>query len=219
VHELGCESLLFDLDGVLIDSKSCFTRHWTEWAERHGVDVARVLGMAHGVRTVETMRIVAPHLDADKEAERFNANEIADTEGVIAVDGALGLLEGLPAERWAVVTSGSRELAEARIRRAGLPLPQTMVCADDVSQGKPAPEPYLEAARRLGQRVVDCIAVEDAPAGIESAHGAGMQVVAVTSTHTRAQLTSPFVIDRLSDMHVNLTARGSLILLVNPGRW
>ena len=167
--QFECDAILFDLDGVLVDSTSCITRHWEGWARRHGLEIAAVMQVAHGFRTVETIRLVAPHLDAEKEAERITAIEVADTEGVEAIEGALSLLEGLPEGAWAIVTSGSQELARARLRRAGLPVPQTIVSGDDVSQGKPAPEPYLVGANRLGKAAEDIVVIEDAPAGIESA--------------------------------------------------
>jgi len=199
---LGCEGLLFDLDGVLIDSSACVTRHWRQWADRHNLDLTSVMRIAHGVRTIETMRALAPELDAEWEAAAFARGELADTEGIVALDGAQPLLHSLPADRWGIVTSASRALARARLRQAGLSLPSVMVCSDDVQRGKPAPEPYLEGARRLGRRPSRCIAVEDAPAGIESARAAGMQVVGIASTHSRRSLVCPLVADRLSELRV-----------------
>ena len=163
---------------------------------------AAVMQVAHGFRTVETIRLVAPHLDAEEEAERITAIEVADTEGVEAIEGALSLLEGLPEGAWAIVTSGSQELARARLRRAGLPAPQTIVSGDDVSLGKPAPEPYLAGANRLGKAAEDIVVIEDAPAGIESARAAGMRVIGITTTHPREELACAAVVDRLSDLHV-----------------
>ena len=158
MNQLECDALLFDLDGVLIDSASCITRHWEEWARKHGIDVNAVMQIAHGLRTVETIRLMAPYLDAEQEAEQFTAAEIDDTDGVVASEGALALLDGLPSDAWAIVTSGSRELASARLRRAGLPTPQALVSGEDVKQGKPAPEPYLEGSNRLGKAAQDCLA-------------------------------------------------------------
>jgi sugar-phosphatase len=217
--ELLCAGLLFDLDGVLIDSMSCVSRHWAAWAARNGLPVARVLAIAHGVRTVETIHSLAPHLDAEQEAARFTAGEIADTDGVVAMQGAALLLSALPERRWGVVTSGSRKLAQARLSRAGLPIPEILVGGDEVTQGKPAPDPYLEGARRLGNLPVDCVGVEDAPAGIRSALAAGMRVVAIASTHPRDQLRATAVVDRLSDIRIQANADGQLpltILLPGP---
>jgi sugar-phosphatase len=198
-----CDAILFDLDGVLIDSGICIVRHWREWAHQHGLDPAAIMRVAHGMRTVETMRLVAPHLDAEEEAEHFTAYEVVDTEGVVAIEGASQLLNRLLQDVWAIVTSGSRELATARLRRASLPIPRTLITADDVKQGKPAPEPYLVAAKRLGIAPSRCVVVEDAPAGIEAARAAGMQVIAMTTTHSRDELPERrLVIDHLSALHV-----------------
>ena len=210
-----CDAILFDLDGVLIDSRICIVRHWREWAHQHGLDLAAIMQVAHGLRTVETMRLVAPHLDAEEEAERFTEAEVVDTEGVVAIEGASQLLNRLPQDVWAIVTSGSKELAMARLRQAGLPIPRTLVTADDVKQGKPAPEPYLVAAKRLGVAASRCVVVEDAPAGIEAARAAGMQVIAITMTHSRDELLGQgWVIDRLSALHVAAgEGRGSRLVI------
>jgi sugar-phosphatase len=200
--QLECEAILFDLDGVLIDSTSCITRHWQKWVHEHGLEMAAVMRVAHGIRTVETIRLVAPHLNAEKEAERFTAVEVMDTEGVEAIEGALPLLKGLPRGGWAIVTSGSSALAKARLRRAGLPFPQTLVSGDDVRLGKPAPEPYLVAAERLGKAADRCVVIEDAPAGIEAARAAGMRVIGIAATHSQEELGCAVVVDRLSALRI-----------------
>jgi sugar-phosphatase len=203
MKELACDALLFDLDGVLIDSTSCIIRHWATWADLHGLELSEVMEVAHGLRTVETMRLVAPYLEVEAEAERHTAREIADTDGVVAIEGALQLLDALPDDAWALVTSGSAELATARLRRAGLPLPAILVTADDVLHGKPAPAPYLLGAERLGVPVERCVAVEDAPAGLRSARAAGMRAIGVASTHSRAELhRATVIVDRLSALSV-----------------
>ena len=217
--QLECDAVLFDLDGVLIDSTSCITRHWEKWACQHGLEIAAVMQVAHGIRTVETMQLVAPHLDAEKEAERFTAFEVVDTEGVVAIEGAFQLLNKLPKDAWAIVTSGSKELAMARLRQVDLPIPRTLVTADDVKQGKPAPEPYLVAAKRMGIATARCVVVEDAPAGIEAAHTAGMQVIAITTTHSRDELPERgWVVDQLSALHVAAGEGGGCRLVIQIER-
>jgi sugar-phosphatase len=216
--QLECDAMLFDLDGVLIDSSACITRHWRRWAQKHGLDLATIMGMAHGMRTEETMRLVAPHLDVEHEAERFTAAEVADTEGVLQIEGAPKLLKMLPPAAWAVVTSASRELAKARMRSAGLPLPRLFVTADDVSEGKPAPEPYLVAAERMGIERERCVVLEDSPAGIEAAQAAGMQVIAITTTHAQDELPEVrLVIDHLSALDVAEEGRGGHRLVIQVG--
>jgi sugar-phosphatase len=203
MRQLLCDAVLFDLDGVLIDSSSCITRHWKAWADRHGLELSAIMRAAHGVRTVETMRLVAPYLDVEKEAERFTAGEIADTDGVVVIEGVPELLAALPKDAWAVVTSGSAELAAARLDRAGLPIPSALVTADDVQQGKPAPDPSLQGAARLGLPVESCVAVEDSPVGIQAARAAGMRVIGVATTHPREELfRSTVVVDRLSALSI-----------------
>jgi len=202
---LYCDAVLFDLDGVLIDSSSSIVRHWADWAERHNLDLDTIMPAAHGVRTIETMRRVAPHLDVETEAREFCANEIVDTAGVVAIPGAARVLAALPAEAWAIVTSCNADLARARLARAGLPLPRLMVSADDVTQGKPAPEPYLAGALRVGLSPAQCIVIEDAPSGIQAGKQAGMRVLAVGATHTLAELLAAgadLAVDAISRMRI-----------------
>ena len=185
---LECDAVLFDLDGVLVDSTACVERHWRRWAAEHHLDPDAIMRFAHGRPTVETIRLVAPHLPAEEEAARLNAAEAFDTDGVSVVEGAVRLLHSLPREAWAVATSGTRDTAMTRLRHGGLPVPTVLVTADDVKRGKPDPEAYLLAAAGLGVKPEACLVVEDAPAGIRAARAAGMRVVAVVSTHARAEL-------------------------------
>jgi sugar-phosphatase len=186
--KMECDLLLFDLDGVLIDSTPCIVRHWRAWARRHDLDLDTVLAAAHGVRSIETMRRVAPHLDAAAEAADFTAHEVADTEGVTAIAGAGALLAKLPADAWAIVTSAGRDLARARLQRAALPCPRRLISGDDVLRGKPAPDPYLTAARRFGCPPDRCLVLEDAPAGVTAGREAGMRVIGVGTTYRQTAL-------------------------------
>ena len=180
--------MLFDLDGVLIDLSANIERHWQNWGARHGLDVSGIMQIAHGVRTVETMHRIAPHLDAEAEAAQFTAAEVIDTAGVVLIPGAEELLASLPAGAWAIVTSAGRELARRGCAAVGLPVPAALVTADDVNHGKPEPEPYLTGARRLGLEPRDCLVVEDAPAGIRAGRAAGMRVLGIASTHPVSEL-------------------------------
>jgi sugar-phosphatase len=214
--QIQCAAILFDLDGVLIDSTDSVVRHWQQWAVRHDLDLAEIMKVAHGRRTVETMRLIAPHLATEEEAQRFAAREAADTQGTIAVDGALPLLSRLPQEAWAIVTSGTRGLATARLRSRGLPIPKVMVTAEDVVNGKPDPEPYTVAARLIGIPAPQCVVVEDSPAGIAAAHAAGMPSVAIASTHAYHELESAtLVARRLSDLQVDMGNDGRLVIHVS----
>jgi mannitol-1-/sugar-/sorbitol-6-phosphatase len=173
------QACLTDLDGTLLVSQGVQTRVWSAWGEARGVDVQRLL-TAHGMTHIEKIRRYAPHLDAPVEAALVEAMEIADTGGVKALPGAAQLLgSGWPV---AIVTSATRRLANVRLAAAGLEPPGVMVCAEDVLHGKPHPEPYWRAAELLSVPPYECIAFEDAPAGVAAAVAAGAHVVAVTST-------------------------------------
>ena len=183
----GCSAVLFDLDGVLLDSTRVVARQYTRWAEENGLDPKIVLDTAHGVRTIEVVRWVAPYLDAEAETAKIEAREVADPN-IAIMPGALGLLNSIPPDRWCVVTSGGRSLATTRMRRVGLPIPEALVTADDVRNGKPDPEPYLKGAELLRARPAECVVVEDAVAGIRAAHAAGMRVIALPTTYPVAAL-------------------------------
>jgi sugar-phosphatase len=202
-----CKAILFDLDGVLVDSAECVERTWREWSARHRLNFEDVIAVAHGRRTIETVRAVAPGLDAGAEVAMLEANEAMSVEGVREVDGARELITQLPRERWAIVTSGTRAIAEFRLNLVGIPIPRVMICADEISEGKPHPEGYLTAARELGVPPGDCIVIEDTPPGIAAAHAGGMRVIAVAATYPRESLTAAdAVIDRLADLKVAVTA-------------
>jgi len=197
---MDCDAILFDLDGVLIDSTTCVERHWRDWAEQHGLDVVRILRLAHGIRNVDTMRLLAPQLDVEKEAAVFAAGEVADTAGVVAIEGASQIIEILEGARWAVVTSCSTALAHARLKAAQLPVPPLLITGNDVQHGKPHPQPYLLAADRLGVAAEGCVVVEDAPAGIQAGKKAGMRVTGIAVTYSREELLesgADVVIDQL----------------------
>jgi sugar-phosphatase len=179
------DAFLVDLDGVLVDSQVAATRTWTWWASRHRLDPGPFI-RAHGRPSREAIAELAPELDADAEAARVEGREATDTAGVVALPGAAAMLEA--ARPIAIVTSGGRRLAEARLRAAGLPRPAVLVSVDSVSRGKPDPEPYLIAARRLGVAPGRCTVFEDAPAGVAAGKAAGMRVVALTTTVSATEL-------------------------------
>jgi len=206
----NCDALLFDLDGVLVDSTACVEHHWRQWALRHGLDVPTVLRHAHGMRTVDTICLLAPHLPAEEEAAVFEAGEARDTHGVLAIAAAVPLAQSLPREAWAIVTSGTHAIATTRLRHTHIPFPAVLVTADDVSHGKPAPDAYQLAATRLGVPPTRCVVLEDAPAGIVAAQAAGMRVVAVTTTHPWAQLqAADAVVSSLHGVRVHATREES----------
>ena len=201
-------AILFDLDGVLVDSTECVERSWRNWAARHGLDPDRVLEVAHGRRTMETIPLVAPHLVVADEVAFLEGAESHTTEGVYEVPGARGLLERLPVDAWAIVTSGVRSVATLRIRQTHLPMPRVLVCADEISRGKPDPEGYLTAAQRLGKLAAECVVIEDTPAGLEAARAAGMQSIGIAGTYPAPALTmADLVVSSLSALPGELIDR------------
>jgi len=210
-----CAAILFDLDGVLVDSTGSVDRQWRAWARQKGIDEEEVIAIAHGVRTIEVIKRVAPHLDAAAEVTEIENREADDHEGVSVMPGAADLLHSIPEGRWCVVTSGTRHLASSRLRFAGLPVPQTLVTADDVANGKPHPEPYLMGAKLLGMNPAECLVVEDAPAGIQSAHAGGMKAIGMASTFAPSQLTeADAVVRKLAQIQVSVDGAGGLVVTV-----
>lgn len=192
-------ALLLDVDGVLIDSTAAYARVWSKWAHLRGLDADLVVAATHGRRGIDTMREVAPHLDHDREQPIFRELLKAELPNIVAMPGAAELIAALPAGSWACVTSGGLRWVTARFADAGLPLPSVLVTADDVASGKPDPACYLLGAKRLGRAPADCLVVEDAAAGIAAGQGAGMRVVALATTHPRAEISAAdYVFDSLA---------------------
>lgn len=197
-----CRAILFDLDGVLVDSTGYVEEQWRRWAVSKGLEAEPFLRVCHGRRALETIRLAAPHLDAEAEVAAFRPEEGGDGGPIGPIEGAARLLEALPVGSWAVATSGPRTGATDRLRRAGLPSPSVLVCAEDVLRGKPSPDVYLMAAASLGLAPSDCIVIEDAPAGVEAARAAGMSVIALTTTHTPEALPADACTESLVGVHV-----------------
>jgi sugar-phosphatase len=209
-----CSAILFDLDGVLLDSTLAVAEQYTNWALEHGLDPAEVMKAAHGVRTVEVVQRVAPHLDPVAETKKIEDREAVATN-VVAMPGAVQLLNSIPRGKWCVVTSGTRFLATTRMRNFGIPLPDVLVTADDVKNGKPDPEPYRKGAELLKVNPANCVVVEDAPAGIRSAHAAGMKVISMPTTYPAAELhEADAIVSGLPRIKVSLDGAGPEGMLV-----
>jgi mannitol-1-/sugar-/sorbitol-6-phosphatase len=183
-------ALLFDLDGVLVDSTPAVARCWTRFALIHGFDPETVVRQAHGRPSIATLRELLPDADHEAENRQMEQWEIEDIADVIALPGAAELLRALPVDRWAIVTSCTRALAEVRIRAGGLPQPKFLITSNDITRGKPDPEPYLKGAAALGIPPGDCVVVEDAPAGIRAGAAAGAGVLALRTTDIDSELTT-----------------------------
>jgi mannitol-1-/sugar-/sorbitol-6-phosphatase len=210
-----CEAILFDLDGVLVDSTPCVTRVWSAWAREHGLDAESVVRIAHGRPTIATVRDVAPHLDAQLETDRIEQREINDTNGLRVLPGAKELLTRLPVERYTIVTSGTRQLATRRLQAVGLRVPPTMITADDITNGKPDPEPYLAGARVLGYKPMKCLVFEDAPSGIRAAKSAGMVAIGVPTTYRPEELEQADAITTsLQAVAVTIVSEGLIVAVV-----
>ncbi|MFT4041393.1 MAG: HAD-IA family hydrolase [Thermomicrobiales bacterium] len=180
---LPCAGVLFDCDGVLVDSAATISGSWTRWAEQMQVDPAAVIAAVHGRRSVDTAALFIDAVGLEVAIALIDAIEIEDAANLTAIPGAAALLAAIPQERWAIVTSGSVPLASARLAAAGIALPPVMVTADDVAHGKPHPEGYLAGARLLGLPAQQCVVVEDAPAGVRAARAAGVGYVLGVGDH------------------------------------
>ncbi len=178
---IPCRGLLFDSDGVLVDSDASVTLSWSRWAHHHGFDPEHVAGLVHGRRSADTVALLVSGEGRAEALAMVDRFEVEDAVTVTACPGAAALLAGLPGSAWAVVTSAVRALAEARMVAAGLPRPAVLVTAEDVVRGKPAPEGYLRAASLLGIPVADCLVLEDSAAGIAAGLAAGARVLGVSS--------------------------------------
>jgi sugar-phosphatase len=206
-------AFLFDMDGTILSSIKAAERVWGEWAKGHGIDVDAFLPTIHGKRTEETVRRLAlPGVDPVAEAQRITLAEIEDVAGIEAIAGAADFLASLPADRWAIVTSAPRALAERRIAAAGLPVPAVLVAAEDVQRGKPAPDPFLLGAQRLGIAPEHCLAFEDTLAGLTAAESAGMDAVVITATHSHVLDTDAISVLDYDDLRAVTMPDGMLRL-------
>jgi mannitol-1-/sugar-/sorbitol-6-phosphatase len=211
-----CAAILFDLDGVLVDSTRSVERQWRIWAREQGIDGDKVMAVGHGVRAIDVIRAAAPHLDAVLEARKLEAREVDDHDGVVAMPGALDLIRAIPEGEWCVVTSGTHHLASERLRSVGLPVPRVLVAADDVINGKPHPEPYLKGAELLGMNPAECLVIEDAPAGIRAAHAGGMKVIALTTSYAASVVSeADAVAQKLNQIKVATNGARKLTISVN----
>ncbi|MFI8205684.1 HAD family hydrolase [Streptomyces sp. NPDC085937] len=207
---IHARALLFDNDGTLVSSLDSVNRCWTRWAVEYGLtaeDFARI--ELHGRPAAEIAADLLPARVVPQAVARIEDLEVEDVTdgGVSLLPGTAEFLAALPAERWAVVTSATRRLAEARLGAVGI-LPKTLIAADDITRGKPDPEPYLLAARTLGVDPAHCVVFEDAPAGLQAGRAAGMTTVALATTHQAGELTADLVVDDLSALSALVTDAG-----------
>lgn len=214
VFDRPFSAFLFDMDGTIINSIPATERVWTRWALKHGLDVATFLPTMHGVRGIDTItRLGLPGVDPVAEAKEVEREEMEDVDGVIPIPGAIAFLTSLPAGRWGIVTSAPVALARRRLAAAGIPLPEVIVTADDVTKGKPAPDGYRLGAQRLGVDPADCLVFEDVPAGILAGESAGARVVVITATHHHPIETSHPLLNSYEGVAAKQDGDGKLTLV------
>ena len=203
--QVQCAAILFDMDGVLINSTPAVARVWRKWAIERGFNPEEVVARAHGRPSLTTVREYLPNADHDAENREVERREIEDTGGIVPLPGAVELLASLPTDRWIIVTSSTMALAKVRLRAAELLLPQKLVTASDITRGKPHPEPYLMGASALGFPPTECVVFEDIPAGVRAGKAAGAKVVAFTTTVSEFELKhagADWVLSSCADVHV-----------------
>jgi sugar-phosphatase len=216
--ELRCKGVLFDMDGILISSIGSVVRSWTRWAELRGVDPEYACKMAHGRRAIETAAMLRPDLDSEAELKLIEDIELADGEGLDVLPGVLRLLQSLPGNRWTVVTSATERLARMRLAQAGIPVPERLITADDVAQGKPDPAPYRAGAALLGLQPEECVVFEDAESGTKAGRAAGCTVIATTFSHDVEALgAAHYLIEDVTGVDARvLAADQGLVLTFTP---
>jgi len=208
------DAFLFDMDGTLITSTAAAERVWAAWGRRHGLDLDVFMPTIHGVRAMDTIRRQnLPDIDLQAEVDWVTGGEIEDTDGVTEVPGAIAFVATLPPDRWAVVTSASPDLMEARLRAAGLTPPRLVVTAHDIERGKPDPQGFRLAAQRLGFAVQDCLVFEDAPAGIAAAEAAPADVIVITAAHSHPLETSHPTLAGYDSVRCEIDEDGRLTLV------
>ncbi|TXH83832.1 MAG: HAD family hydrolase [Rhizobium sp.] len=205
------------MDGTILNSIAVAERVWTEWAEMRGVDAVSLLATVHGRKAIETItRLGLSGIDPAEEVRILTQAEIDDVVGIEPIAGAIEFLKDLPRNRWAIVTSAPLELARVRIEAAGIPWPEVLIAGEDVRNGKPAPDCFMLAAKKLGQPIEDCLVFEDAPAGIDAAEASGASVLVISATH-RAPLSTPHpIVEDYARLVLNVDQTGALHLAGNP---
>jgi len=218
MKSLSCRALLFDMDGVLVDSTAAVARVWSVWARKHGLDPETVVKIAHGRPSISTIRELLPRADHEAEDREVERLEIEDVEGIVALPGAEDLLRALSTNKYAIVTSATRPLAEVRLLAAGLSVPENLVTARDAKRGKPHPDPYLMGAQLLRVPPAECVVIEDAPSGIRAGKAAGSRVVALRTTASDAELQeagADWIVDDCAELTLNFKSRGEEFLFLN----
>ena len=192
------------MDGVLISSIGSVIRCWRLWAKKYGVPHAEQYNVPHGTRAIDVVKSLRPDIDPEEGLRVIEDMELEDMADLKVLPGVKSLLEFLPPERWAIVTSATHRLMLGRLAAAGLPIPQRIISAGMVERGKPDPEPYVRGAQLLGFEPAECIVVEDAPSGVGAGIAAGCRVLAVLGTHSVSELkAASWIVPSLEDLIVS----------------
>lgn len=200
-----CKGVLFDMDGILISSLGSVERSWSKWARMRSVDPGYALSVIHGRRAIDSVRALRPDLDDEAELKILEDFEIEDTEGLVVLPGVCALIDRLPRHRWTVVTSATERLARVRLAAGKVPVPERLVTAETVHEGKPSPVPFLAGAKLLGLEPADCVVFEDSASGVAAGHAAGCTVIATTFSHPTESLeAADYVITDLTGVAVNV---------------
>lgn len=216
IFTVKTSGLLFDMDGVLVSSIGSVRRSWRRWAARYDVPGAETYEIPHGTRAADIIRSLRPDIDAAEGLRVIEDMEVEDNADLKVLPGVRELLESLPVERWAIVTSATRRLLLSRLAVAGLPVPDRFISADMVERGKPDPEPYRRGAELLKLRPENCVVVEDAPSGVSAAVAAGCRVLGVLGTHAADELgDADWIVSSLSGV-VSSTIPEGLVLSFTP---
>jgi sugar-phosphatase len=178
------------MDGILISSVASVERSWTKWALLRGIDPETAIRAAHGCRAIETVAQLRPDLDSTAELKLIEEIELADGKGLGVLPGVLNLLAALPPNRWTVVTSATERLARLRLAASGIPVPERIIHADSVKEGKPNPAPFLAGAALLGFAPQECLVFEDSSSGAAAGRAAGCTVIATPFSHSIASLSA-----------------------------
>ena len=210
------KGILFDMDGVLISSIGSVVRCWQRWAKLYDISNADTYEVPHGMRAIEIVRSLRPDIDAEEGLRVIEDMEMEDTADLKVLPGVKELMESLPLDRWAIVTSATTRLLLGRLEAAGLPVPARLISADMVERGKPDPEPYRRGAALLGFSPEECIVVEDAPSGVGAGVAAGCRVLGVLGTHSAEELReADWVVESLEGLGVTV-ANGGMELRFAP---
>ncbi len=216
------QGLLFDMDGILVSSIGGVERSWQQWCHMYGVPNPDIFEVPHGKRAVDIVRMLKPEFNEAEVAEGLSTIEdleIADTADLAVLPGAKQLLQSLPLDRWAVVTSATKRVMLGRLAAAGLPVPERIIAGDMVECGKPDPEPYRRGAELLGLTPAECIVVEDAPSGIGAGIAAGCRVLGVLGTHETDELRqATWIAPSLASVRAYLVADGLELMFASATR-